>query len=66
MKMIEINVETQEVIERDLTAEELAIKTMADKDIAERENKKIEAEQNRTALLEKLGITEDEAKLLLS
>jgi len=62
MKIIEHNCETGEVIERELTAQE----------ISERENEasKIKAEAaakeaQRQALLDKLGITADEAKLLL-
>jgi hypothetical protein len=60
------NAETGEVIEREMNAQELA----------ELENLKLEAQQRReieaqqaaakAALLEKLGITEEEAKLLLS
>lgn len=60
------NVETGEVIQRDMNAEELA-QWEADKAKAEAEAQaKVEAEAARAALLEKLGITEDEAKLLLS
>ena len=65
MKIVEINCETGEEIVRDMTPEELA-------DANERKVK-VEAEQAeqaakaqaRQALLDKLGITEDEAKLLL-
>ena len=65
MKIVEINCETGEEIVRDMTPEELA-------DANERKAK-VEAEQAeqaakaqaRQALLDKLGITEDEAKLLL-
>jgi hypothetical protein len=65
MKILEHNVETGEVIERDATEEEIA---QAAKDQAElnarlaQEAAKAEA---KAALLEKLGITEDEARLLL-
>lgn len=60
------NVETDEIIEREMNAEELAqweidqAKTNAE--IA----KRAEAAAAKAALLEKLGITEEEAKLLLS
>ena len=63
---VEHNIETGEVIEREATAAELA----------EIEVRKIEAEQAKileaeklsakAALLERLGITEEEARLLLS
>lgn len=62
----EHNVETGEIIERELTKAELDA-LAADK--AE-ETAKVEAETlkaaEKVALLAKLGITEDEAKLLLS
>lgn len=59
------NVETGEVIERDLTDEELAQRE-ADKAKAEaKAQAKAEAAAQRQALLEKLGITEEEARLLL-
>lgn len=66
MKIIEHNVETGEIIERDATKEELA---QAAKDKAEQEA--IEADKQAKAeakaeLLAKLGISEDEAKLLLA
>lgn len=65
MKIVEINCETGEEIVRDMTPEELA-------DANERKAK-VEAEQAeavtkaaaRQALLNKLGITEEEARLLL-
>lgn len=60
------NIETGEVIEREMNAKELA-QWEADKAKAEAEAQaKAEAEAAKTALLEKLGITEEEAKLLLS
>jgi hypothetical protein len=60
------NAETGEVIERDMTADELA-QWEADK--AESVQDKAQAEAKATqkaALLDRLGITEDEAKLLLA
>jgi hypothetical protein len=64
--MIQIhNVETGEVIEREMTAAELK---QAEADKAEtlqiREAEATKAAE-KAALLEKLGITEDEARLLL-
>jgi hypothetical protein len=66
MKFLIHNVETGEVIERDATPEELAqaekdAKATADKLAAEAAHATAKA-----ALLEKLGITADEAKLLLA
>lgn len=65
MKIVEINCETGEEIVRDMTPEELA-------DANERKAK-VEAEQAeaeakaaaRQVILDRLGLTEDEARLLL-
>jgi hypothetical protein len=60
------NVETGEVIEREMTAAELK---QAEADKAEGSRiKEAEATKaaEKAALLEKLGISDDEAKLLLS
>lgn len=67
MPIIKIhNAETGEVIEREMTEAELEQHKKDEAEwaaiIAEREAKKSEKNQ----LLEKLGITEEEAKLLLS
>lgn len=66
---IEINCETGEVIERPLTADEIAANEAAAAQAeADRLAAQAEAEakaEAKAALLEKLGITEDEAKLLL-
>lgn len=62
----EHNCETGEINLRELTAKEIA---QREKDIADFVAQKAEAEakaQAKAALLERLGITEDEAKLLLS
>lgn len=60
------NVTTDEIIEREMTADELA-QLEIDLSKAENEAKQIaEVEAKKAALLEKLGITEEEAKLLLS
>jgi len=67
---IEINCETGEVIERPLTADEIAANEAAAAQAeADRLAAEAEAEakaQAKADLLAKLGITEDEAKLLLS
>jgi len=61
--------QTGEVIEQQMTAEEIAIyeKDLLDRQelLAAKQKAKTEAEAKRTALLEKLGITEEEARLLL-
>lgn len=60
------NAETGEIIEREMNAEELA---QFEKDKAEyAANKKAEAQaaEAKLDLLQRLGITEEEAKLLLS
>lgn len=66
---IEINCETGEVIERSLTADEIAANEAAAAQ-AEADRLAAEAEaatkaEAKAALLAKLGISEDEAKLLL-
>ena len=66
---IEVNCETGEVIERPLTADEIAANEAAAAQ-AEADRLAAQAEaatkaQAKAALLEKLGISEDEAKLLL-
>jgi hypothetical protein len=66
MKIHEHNAETNEIVLRDATKEELeqnAIdEALAATNLAEAEFKK----SAKAALLERLGITDDEAKLLLS
>jgi len=60
------NTETGEIIERDMTPAELA---QHEKDLANAEAEQIRKQEKaaaKEALLEKLGITADEAKLLLS
>jgi hypothetical protein len=60
------NVETGEIIEREMNADELA-QWEADKAQSEAQAQaKAEAVASKAALLDKLGITEEEAKLLLS
>lgn len=53
------NAQTGEIIERQMNAEELA-------EMNKLAQEKAEAATAKAALLEKLGITEEEAKLLLS
>ena len=59
------NVETDEIIERNMTAEEIEIREAENKVLAE-EAKAIAAQKAaRQAILDRLGLTEQEAKLLL-
>jgi hypothetical protein len=64
----EFNVETGEetIIERDATPDEIATYEKVQTEAAEIAAKEAEATAAKAALLEKLGITEEEAKLLLS
>ena len=65
-KIILHNAETGEIIEREMNAEELL---QHNKDIDNAQTKSKEAVAKlaaKSALLTKLGITEDEARLLLS
>ena len=66
---IVVNCETGEVQEIELTAEEIATRTAEAAAYAaaeaEREAAALEADKAKAALLAKLGITADEAKLLL-
>lgn len=60
------NAETNEIIDREMNDEEFA---QYEKDEANYQKQKAESEakaQAKAALLERLGITQDEAKLLLS
>lgn len=66
LTILEHNVETGKIIEREMTAAELK-QAEKDKKAYQAEIAAVEAKaQAKTALLEKLGITEDEAKLLLA
>lgn len=60
------NIETGEVIEREMNAEELAQWEADEAKAAAEAQAKAKALAAKAALLEKLGITEEEAKLLLS
>jgi RNA-binding protein YhbY len=63
---IEHKLETQEIVEIELTNAEIAeLEEIKTKVIAQQRAEAVKAEQ-RTALLAKLGITEEEARLLLS
>ena len=59
------NAETDELIVREMNAEELAELEQKLEQTAKMEQEKLEQIQKREALLQRLGITDDEAKLLL-
>lgn len=59
------NVETNEIIEREMTSEEVTQYEALIESISNRKAKEAEIAAKRQALLAKLGITEDEARLLL-
>ena len=69
MHIIEHNVETGEIKEIEMTAAEVKAYEAEAKKIADAEKARKEAEvtkaADKAALLERLGITEDEARLLL-
>lgn len=60
------NLETEEIIDRDLTLEEIAQNNARDLLLEAQIETAAEASAAKAALLERLGITEEEAKLLLS
>ena len=65
MKIKELNCETGEEILRDATPEE-TLQAQKDSEQAQLEaDAKAQAQAKRQALLDKLGITEEEARLLL-
>jgi len=59
------NAETGEIIEREMNAEELAQVELDAKQAQEKIKAKADEEAQRKILLNRLGITEDEARLLL-
>jgi DNA-binding Xre family transcriptional regulator len=60
------NVETGEIIEREMTAAELAQAKIDDANFETLKQSEATKAAEKAELLAKLGITEDEAKLLLS
>jgi hypothetical protein len=65
-KILEINASTGEEIIRDLTEDEQAALDKAVAIQINLNNKQMADEATKAALLERLGLTADEAKLLLS
>jgi hypothetical protein len=66
MKKIEHNVTTGEIVNREMTTEELAQYNLDKADLQARQAEKQSSALAKSALLERLGITADEAALLLS
>lgn len=66
MTVININVATGEIVERELTEEEIAQKDIDIADALEREEQRQLIAARKSELLAKLGITEEEARLLLA
>lgn len=65
-KIIDISTGKETIIEREETAEEQKQRLALEKSIAEKLAAEKVANEAKSALLAKLGITENEAKLLLS
>lgn len=63
MKILEHNAQTGEIAEIDMTPEEIAVETEIAKQLSDKYQ---EMQDGKNAVLAKLGITEEEAKLLLS
>ncbi len=61
-----VNADTNEVIEQDYTEAQLAEVQDFNKKLKVQQAAEAQTAADKAALLEKLGITEDEAKLLLS
>jgi len=60
------NATTGEVIEREMTSEELAQLAIDETNLQAQKQAEVQKATEKAALLAKLGITDDEAKLLLS
>lgn len=65
-KVLEHNMETNEIVERDMNQEEVSVYLAELQVEKDRNDAEIAKAEQRQALLNKLGITEEEAKLLLS
>lgn len=65
MKILEHNVETGEAVERDMTPEELAQAKIDAKEQADRLKSKVDEATAKQAILDRLGLTAEEAALLL-
>jgi N-acetylmuramic acid 6-phosphate (MurNAc-6-P) etherase len=65
-KIFDLQTGEDVLVERDMSADEIAAFEKEQDEKAERAAKEAEDKVNKAALLEKLGISEEEAKLLLS
>jgi hypothetical protein len=65
-KVKEVNVATGEVIERDMTIDELAMQAEFKAEIMAKEAEQEAKATQKAALLDRLGINDKEAKLLLA
>jgi FMN-dependent NADH-azoreductase len=65
-KTLDLTTGEETITERDATAEEIAAVEAAQVEAAERVAKAEATATQKAALLDRLGITEDEAKLLLA
>ena len=65
MIILEHNIETGKVIERDATPEEIQRKELYAAEVAAKIKAEADKAEAKAALLERLGITADEAALLL-
>ena len=65
-KIVNVETQTEEIIEREMTEAELAEYQMEEAAARTKIEQKKKADADRAALLAKLGMTADEAKLLLS
>jgi hypothetical protein len=60
------NVTTGEIIEEELTSQDIAVNEILQKETEARKASLEKLATDKAALLDRLGITEDEAKLLLA
>jgi hypothetical protein len=60
------NINTNEIIDREMNDEELAQYEIDKANVAAKAQAEVDAVQAKAALLDRLGITEEEAKLLLA
>ena len=66
MKVYEINAQTNEEIYRDATEKEIEVANLISEIIESDKAQKLENAKKRSAILEKLGLTEDEIQVLFA
>ena len=59
------NIETGEIVQEELTAEDLTVKAADEAEVIAKKAAKVQAATDRVALLTRLGLTADEFKTLL-